>query len=198
MKIAFPALISTLFVLVLFASCKQVKNESSNREIFETYLHGMNSRDFNQVKQSLADSIIITEMGYEVVQNIDAFRRHFLWDSIFRPDYTLVEFSENDSVTMATVAKFDKRIQFLQDSALVYQVSLVFKGEKIVGMSTIKYVKMNGRKWMSRRDSLVGWIDNTHPELSGFVHDLTPKGAQNFLQAIVIFKRERGNGFSSE
>lgn len=198
MKITFPALISTLFVLVLLTSCKHVENESSKKEIFEAYLHGMNNRDFNQIKQSLADSILITEMGYEVVKNLDAFRRHFLWDSIFQPDYTLVEFRENDSATLATVAKFDKRIQFLHDSALVYQVSLAFKGGQIVGMSTIKYVKMDGRKWMSRRDSLAGWIDNNHPELSGFVHDLTPKGAQNFLQAMSLFKSESGNESSSE
>jgi hypothetical protein len=158
----------------------------------------MNNRDFNQVKQSLADSIIITEMGYEVVKNLDAFRRHFLWDSFFRPDYSLMAFSENDTAIIATVAKLDKRIQFLQDSALVYQVSLAFKGGQIVGMSTIKYVKMNGRKWMSRRDLLAGWIDTNHPELSGFIHDLTPKGAQNFLQAMSLFKSERGNGPSSE
>ena len=198
MKITFPALLSTLFVLILLVSCRSEENESLKKEIFEAYLHGMNNRDFKQVKQSLADSILITEMGYEVVNNIDAFRRHFLLDSIFQPDYTLVEFSENDSATLATVAKFDKRIQFLHDSALVYQVSLAFKEEQIVRMSTIKYVNINGRKWMSRRDSLAGWIDHNHPELSGFLHDMTPKGAQNFLQAMSLFKSESGNELSSE
>jgi hypothetical protein len=198
MKSSITALISTLFVLVLFVSCKHVRNESLKREIFEAYLHGMNNRDFNQVKQSLADSIIITEMGYQVVENMDAFRRHFLWDSVFRPDYTLIDFHENDTATIGTVAKLDERIQFLQDSALVYQVSLAFEEEQIVGMSTIKYVKMDGRKWMNRLDSLTSWITTNHPELSGFAYDLTPKGAQNFLQAMSLFKSESGNESSSE
>ena len=51
----------------------------------------------------------------------------------------------------------------------------------------------NWEIWQRERDSLVNWIKENHPELDGFVHDLSMEGAQNYLKAISLYKKRTIN-----
>ena len=50
---------------------------------------------------------------------------------------------------------------------------------------------MDLEKWIPRRDSLSTWVDRNHPEIKGFVNDMTPFGAQNYLKAIDLFRNKK-------
>lgn len=45
--------------------------------------------------------------------------------------------------------------------------------------------------WQMERDSLVKWVSINHPELDGFIHDLTMNGAINYLKAIELYENSK-------
>jgi len=39
---------------------------------------------------------------------------------------------------------------------------------------------------------LVVWVEENHPELDGFIHDMTMKGAQDYVNSIELYEARRG------
>jgi len=54
-------------------------------------------------------------------------------------------------------------------------------------MSNVEDLVFDLQKWASRRDTLVNWIDQNYPDLSGFIFDQTRQGANNYLEAMKLF-----------
>lgn len=188
----------TKFVYIIFTgliisliSCNSGRNSLANKRVIKDYYTSLNKADFKLASKYIADSINSTEMGYILASNREELYRNFQWDSVFIPNYKLTEIVCDSASAVATVSKFCKRIEFLHDSALVFKVRFDFKNNQISKMQLTDYISSDFNKWQFRRDTLVAWIDRYHPELSGFINDLTIKGAQNYFKAIELFNNEK-------
>jgi hypothetical protein len=180
----------TVILISLTDSCN-TKQNISREQMVNDYYYGLNTGDFNLISNCISDSIITAEMDYILTQNKQDLYKQFQWDSVFKPNYSLIDLTNDSSGILVTVAKICKRIEFLQDTALVYKAKIDFSGNKIIKISITDYVYMNLKKWGPTRDSLSAWIDKYHPELAGFVNDMTLNGAQNYLTAIDLYENEK-------
>lgn len=186
--------LKTKFILIVLGlvpmlfSCNSKQKDMAHEQLVRDYFHGFNTGDYNLISNSISDSIKITEKEYVIVHARNDFHRHFQWDSVFAPKYNIIDLKVDGDCAIGTVSKTCKRIEFLQDSALVSNVSIYFSDNKISEIQTTEYVFLDYLKWQPRRDNLTSWIDENHPELSGFVSDISIKGAQNYLKAIALSK----------
>jgi len=63
--------------------------------------------------------------------------------------------------------------------------------DKITKIEALECSDANWNVWQAERDSLVNWVKINHPELDGFINDLTMNGAkiiQGRLNCITIEK----------
>lgn len=181
----------TAYIIVLIAisfGCNNGKAKLSNNEIIEGYVNGLNQSDFKQIEAYISDSLTTSEGGFILTNSKSKYYTHFKWDSVFQPRYKIIQSNTiSDDTTEITISKFCKRIEYLHDSATVYGALFVVKKNKICLIDNHKLIVFDTLKWEHRRDTLVSWININYPELTGFVYDQTPIGAQNYLKAINLF-----------
>ncbi len=166
-----------------------------HKQSIKAYFKALNARDFRQLSPLVSDSMKTSEMGYILTRNKADFYKQFQWDSVFQAKYQVREMNfRSDSVELV-VSKHCRRIAFLQDTDLVYRALFVFDGNQIAEINTTGYISMDFALWQARRDSLVAWIGQKHPELNGFVHDLSPEGARKYMKAIELWRKEKGGDY---
>ncbi len=137
----------------------------------------------------MEDSIQITEMNYVLTKNRNEFNRQFLWESAFEPQYKIIDIRETSFGATAKITKTDKRIDFLQDSAIIYKIEARFSDNLISHIKLTEYVQFNYAKWQARRNSLIEWTKIHHPELPAFVNDMTPQGAKNYVKVLGLYEK---------
>ena len=185
-------LLLIIFGLILTSiSCNSTRKCLTQEQKVENYFCGLNTGDFSMISDCISDSIKTTEKEYILTNNRKELYQQFQWDSVFRPKYELTDLKMDSNSVKATVSKICERIEFLQDSAMIYKVQIDFNDNQIIKIQTTEYVFLDFAKWQPRRDTITSWIDKNYPELSGFVNDLTLKGAQKFLTAIDLYKNEK-------
>ena len=99
-----------LFVLLVAYSCAERKN--SPEEQVKIYFDGFKNADYVQIKSVIADSLTITEGDYVMPFTTDSFYEHFKWDSVFQPDYHLIEIEMKDGNPIATTSVKSLRFFF--------------------------------------------------------------------------------------
>jgi hypothetical protein len=80
------------------------------------------------------------------------------------------------------------RFEFLKNNPLSCRHKISFKDGKIAKLETLECIDADWGIWQKERDSLVNWVHIHHPDLDGFVHDLSMQGAINYLKAIELYK----------
>lgn len=173
-------------IIFLLASCG--KKKPSPSEIAAKYYQAFDNADFNQLKTLLCDSISITEGDYLTSYSQDSFHKQFKWDSIFQPTYKLVNIEEVNNGIIATVSSSSLRYEFLKNNPLTCKYKFYFESDKISNIEVLECLDSDWDIWQKERDSLVSWINIYHPELDGFINDLTMNGALNYLKAIELYK----------
>jgi hypothetical protein len=184
-------LLVILGLILTLISCNSTHKSLTHEQIVKDYFYALNTGDFSIISNCISDSIMTTEKEYILTYNQKELYQQFQWDSVFKPKYELTDLKMDSTSVKATVSKICARIVFLQDSAMIYKVQIDFKDNQITKVQTTEYVFLDFAKWQPRRDTLTSWIDKNYPELSGFVYDLTLKGAQNYLTAIDLYKNEK-------
>ena len=166
--------------------CKHQK--LTPKEIVTNYYNGRNAVDFNKIKPLVSDSVTIISGDYIMPYNNDSFYEVFKWDSIFKPSYKLVEIKENKDQIIASVIYNCLRNDFLKNSNMTCQYKISFNSGKISKIEELNCKNVNWKVWEKEVNALVNWTNLNHPELNGFINDMTMIGAQNYLKAIDLYK----------
>ena len=120
--------------------------------------------------------------------NHDGFYEVFKWDSIFRTSYEIVGLEEMDNRIMVSVVLNSIRNEFLKNSSMTCKYKISFRFGKISKIEELECKDVDWNIWEKERDSLVNWIQKNHPELDGFINDMTMNGAMNYIKAIELYR----------
>ena len=96
-----------------------------------------------------------------------------------------------DEQIVATVSVNSPRFELLKNNPLTCKHRFHFKSGKIIKIENLECIDANWDVWEKERDTLVKWIKDNHPELEGFIHDLSMKGAKDYMTAIALYKKRQ-------
>lgn len=174
-----------LFLLCFLTGCN--KHKLSHKETVSSYYNAFDSGNYDEIKAIINDSVTQISGDFVTPYNHESFYQFFKWDSIFRSSYKIIVLEEKNRDILVTVAQDNIRNEFLKNNPLVYKVKVSFISEKISKLEELESINVNWAVWNQEKDSLVNWIKKNHPDLDGFVNDMTMKGSKNYLKAIELY-----------
>lgn len=180
-----------LLFIILCISCQspQVEKKSSE-QIVKNYFDQLNAADFKTIETSFADNVQWTEMDKTVANSKGGMYNLFQFDSVLNAHYEVLNMKKVNESVEVTVSKTCDRIDFLQDSIIVFKSVFDINDQLITKIHTKEYVLLDTDKWAVRLDTLNTWIDALHPELSGFVYSQTKTSAEKYLKAMNLFNSQ--------
>ena len=179
---------NSLYILPLFLlSCNSTYSQNSTTSIVKNYIHARNELQYEQIRTFLADSITEIEGDAVMSYSQTEYYSKFQWDSVFNPSYELIEIRKEGEHIIATISAKSERFAYLENNPLVCIKKYSFKEKKIIQIETINYINVNWSVWQNKRDTLVKWVENHHPDLSGFIYDMTRKGGEDYLKAMKLY-----------
>ncbi|MEP2690017.1 hypothetical protein [Maribacter dokdonensis] len=177
-----------LLLLLFLTSCQQ---QNVNRTaVVKSYYSAFDSGDYNALKAITNDSVTIISGDFTTNYDKEAFYEFYKWDSIFKPTYNTIKIEEENNTVLVTVAQKNKRNSFLQNNPLKFKVRVSFTSGKISKLEELEYINVNWNEWNQQKNALVEWVQLNHPELDGFVNDMTMKGAMDYLKAIELYEKK--------
>ncbi|MGO4918672.1 hypothetical protein [Maribacter spongiicola] len=175
-----------LLLTVIFTSCGNQK--LSHKETVNRYYKAFDSGDFDKIKRVTHDSITMMNGDFVTPFDNNNFYEFYKWDSVFKPSYKIIELTEQNNDVIATITQKNIRNEFLKNNPLQFKVKLSFSADKISRLEELEYIDVNWQEWNQEKDSLVNWIKVNHPNLDGFVNDMTLAGAMKYLKAIELYE----------
>lgn len=177
-----------LSILILCIGCAEKKNIET--EQITAYYEGFANSDYSQVKSTLSDSLISIAGDYTMRYSRESFYEKFKWDSVFKPQYKLLSIENKGEHTIATVTMNSPKLEFLQNNPMTCRYRIYFKKGKIARIVDQDCPTANWEVWAKQVDTLVAWVADNHPELNGFIYDLTEQGALNYMRAIALYENK--------
>ncbi|MFT6781217.1 MAG: hypothetical protein ACJA1A_001137 [Saprospiraceae bacterium] len=179
--------IIVIFLSALFVfGCTQKK--PPNKETAEKYFTARNSVEFKEIQDLISDSLTVIEGDYKMLYSQDSYYEVFKWDSVFQTSYEIVELKEIDEQIIVSISLSSIRNKFLKNDLMTCQFKLSFESGRISKIESLDCKDANWEVWQKRVNILADWIEDNHPELHGFIHDMTMKGAKNYLKAINLYE----------
>lgn len=163
----------------------------SPEAVITSYYAAFDQSDYKILKKSLHNTLTIIEGDYVTAYTQENYETLFKWDSVFNTTHKLLRLKQENSRFIATVASSSMRNRFLKNNPLTCEFALSFTSGKISQIKTLDCPNAQWHLWQKERDSLVNWVQKKHPELDGFINDLTMQGAQDYLKAIHLYQREK-------
>ncbi len=154
----------------------------------EAYFSALDAGSIDRARAVIADTLTISEGDFSTDYYGEVFYEHFRWDSIFQPGYEILELREEGEEIVTLVASRSVRYEYLRNNPLSCERRISFKDGKIRKIAIGECPSADWATWEARRDTLVRWIAEHHPELDGFINDLTMQGAQNYMQAMELYE----------
>lgn len=175
-----------LFLLIIGIGCSE--KERTPSEQITAYYEGFNNGDYSQIKTTISDSLLSIEGDYMMPYSRESFNEKFKWDSIFKPVYKLVSIKNQGEQAITTVTMSSVKHEFLKNSPMTCRYKFHFKAGKIYKIENLECPDAKWEIWGQEVTSLVNWVKANHPELDGFINDLTMKGAQDYMKAIALYE----------
>ena len=177
-----------LLTAVILAITQCGKQSFSPEALVGTYYQAFDDSDFDKIREVISDSLTIVEGDYITLYTNESFYEQFRWDSIFQTSYQIKELESNaDEQVIVTVSSSSVRYRFLKNDPLTCQFKISIEDKKIKKIEAMDCLEADWAVWEGERDSLVQWTQLHHPELDGFIHDLSMQGAMNYLKAIELY-----------
>ncbi|WP_036383555.1 MULTISPECIES: hypothetical protein [Flavobacteriaceae] len=180
-----------LFLLCFLTGCND--QNVTHKETVTRYYNARDAVNFNKLRTLINDSITIVAGDYVMPYDQDGFYEVFRWDSIFSPSYKIIELEERNNQVIVSVMMTSARNEFLKNSPMTCQYKISFKSGKISKIEEKECRDADWGVWKNKVDSLVGWIKKNHPELDGFIYDMTMNGAKNYLKAIELYEIDKNS-----
>lgn len=176
-------IIGLIGALALVVSCKH----PDRQQLTKDYYQALNENNFTRIMELQYDSVRVKEGEFLSIYSPTDYVHWLQWDSVFQPTYKLLDLTPVPEGIEITVSKDDERIQFLNGEPLITKERLLFNEGKIHSLEILEYVAFHNEKWNAKREVLVTWIDENHPELNGFINDQTLQGGLNYRRALELF-----------
>ncbi|MEO0572628.1 MAG: hypothetical protein AAF039_13060 [Bacteroidota bacterium] len=170
----------------LFLACQPSQEEQLARD----YYHALNTSDFVRIAQLQFDSVRIKEGSYHTAYSVKEYMNWLQWDSVFLPKYEILDLKTNGDTVELTVSKVCQRIQFLNGGPMVSKESILLKAGKMHELEIQEFISFDNEGWDARREQLVNWIDEHHPELNDFIYDQTLQGGINYRKALELYQNK--------
>lgn len=183
-------IILLLFFIPLCIQCNQ--NRLSQKQVVEIYFNARNAKDFNQIENVINDSITIVEGDYVIRYSKESFYEIFRWDSIFQTSYKIVDLDIMSNQIVASIRMNSIRHDFLQNSQMNCAFQISFIADKISKIEILDCKNVDWNIWQKCVNTLVKWTAKNHPELDGFIHDMTMEGAKKYMKAIKLYNDSYG------
>ncbi len=185
------SLILTLILgSIIISSCQPQKEQVDKSQLVTAYYEALNDSDFAELGNLYFDSVRVSEGDYHSVYTIEEYQNWLSWDSVFHPNYEIIEMKEINEAIEVTVSKSDIRVLFLNEMPLTTKHRITFKENKIHKSEVLHYVTMDDEKWSSNRAMLVSWVQENMSELDGFLIDQTKQGALDYIKAIESYQNK--------
>ncbi len=165
----------------------------SQKEQVMAYYRARDAGDYKELKTVVDDSITIVSGDYVMPYSLTGFYEQFKWDSIFKPSYEIAMLEEKGNHIIADVTLNSVRNTFLKNSGMTCRYKISFNSGKISKIEELECEGVDWSVWQKERDSLVGWVNKNHPELAGFLTDMTMNGAQKYMKAMVLFEKAQND-----
>ncbi|MDR5589092.1 hypothetical protein [Christiangramia sp. SM2212] len=176
-----------VFITLGLISCKSTVKDVDRVELTRQYFHTLNNSESLPDYAWLSDSLKVIEGGYDQDYSRRSYKEFLKWDSVFKPEYEILEIKQENDLVKAKVSKIDKRIAFLQNEEFITNQIFKFRNGRINTIK-IEYLNFNETVWEKNKTQLLSWIDENHPELHGFIYDQTASGGERFLRAIELYE----------
>ncbi len=163
-------------------------NQNPKIDLVKRFYSARNESDFGKLKMVVSDTLIEIEGTDSMFYSTNDYYKKFQWDSVFIPKYEMQNLEPIDNYILATISTTSKRFEYLDNNPMISKHKILFKNDKIFQIETFDYIGVDWDVWQMKRESLIKWIDNNHPELAGFIFDMTKQGGENYLKAIELFE----------
>ncbi len=178
--------ILVFLIFVLVASCTE--KQLTESEQLKAYYKGYKNANYESIRNVIADSLTTVYGDYTTTFTPEHYYEQFKWDSIFEPVYELVAIDEIDDQIIATVTMRSLKLEFLKNNPMTCQYQFQFTSGKISRIEELDCNDANWKVWKQEVDTLVDWVKINHPELDGFIHDLSMQGAIDYVKAIELYE----------
>ncbi len=175
-------IVLSLLLTIGFISCKNSEKKIDRVEIAKKYFEVHDNSDYSKISDWFADNLTTIEGEYKQTYSKSDYLEFLKWDSVFDPNYEILEIEQKDGIVKAKISKMDKRISFLHEEPFITNQTIKFQNDKIISVET-EYVDFNEGTWERNKNELLSWIDENHSELNGFIYDQTESGGMKFLKA---------------
>jgi len=183
-------IIALLLMTVGLISCKTSERQIDKLEIARKYYKFLDNSDYSKMSDWFADSLTTIEGEYKQTYSRSDYLELLKWDSVFDPNYEILEIEQKNGIVKTKISKMDKRISFLHEEPFITNQTIKFKNNKIICVET-EYVNFNEAIWERNKNGLLSWIDENYTGLNGFIYDQTESGGMKFLKAIELFKNKK-------
>lgn len=161
----------------------------SKIELVEAYINSRHSKNFKNINKVIHDNLTVQEGDYKMEYTKNSFYEVFKWDSIFQTSYEILDIKQKDNHVDASIEMNSKRHDYLRNSNMRCTFRFLFTANKISTIQTLECEGVDWSTWQMQVKSLVNWTVINHPELDGFIHDMTMEGAIKYIKAIEMYKK---------